>query len=163
MIDVAEKRENDTVAARDGGTQVEGLFDLICFVELIKNMDADFLDLVEEDIVEVAWSMSTHVGRMQILGSVSTSGDCGSTLSFMRTRPRKTYLLGDRGVEVVSIRDQTPSLPFQRIYVARCDANAFDDGMVQMLPVADDSPARWCGVERKRFKLWRSWRETNLS
>ena len=74
MIDVAEKRENDTVAARDGGTQVEGLSDFICFVELIKNMDADFLDLVEEDIVEVAWSMSTHVGRMQILGSVSTSG-----------------------------------------------------------------------------------------
>ena len=62
LVGIAKEGEDGAIAAGDGRAKVEGLFDLVSFVELVQNMDAGLFDLVEEDIVKVALCETTHDG-----------------------------------------------------------------------------------------------------
>ena len=61
VVGMAKKRENDAIAARDGGAEIKSLIDLVGVVELVEDVKAGVLDLVEEKIVKVTLREATHV------------------------------------------------------------------------------------------------------
>lgn len=60
VVGIAKEGEDDAIATRDGRAQIEGLINFVCIVELIENMDADLLDLVEEEVIEMTLGEPTH-------------------------------------------------------------------------------------------------------